>query len=817
MSITHETPITEIAALENLSIRALNICKSNYIDTLGELLGYTPDIISRLRSCGPKSASELVAIIDKYRDVPRSIADSPDFYSMLDTLPLALEQWRLEHNGVKLLAVTLNFGKTPPAKLINSILRDREAFYQNLDCTPAGNQPYLFIDYIIEFCLDWQLHIGHTTGGRSRCLDSLIELLEAKNDGFRLLRSYRALPEFFREALQAEFDAKFDQLSVRTQNTFRVYHRLEDSINLVGTDRDIKSLRLRGCGAVSRAEFQRFIDRFAVEVCPLITNPEKGLYEHLKGYMFLRVSRDLPFLSEQECEDIAHMRMASKELPWIELFIKYIRRSDSRGACAYRLVYGFDSECVGLTLEEAGQNLGISGERVRQLSMKKLDFPPRLMQHSDAILKYIDRPVMADYLPVWHEIIGSWGLDVDARRLMALVCALDDTYTIVSLSAKSSSYLVKKELLQNVKLMTSLRELMKRYNMRKTRSEEFSIEPYVRLSLPRDSFHPKVHLIYPIFLDYMKALDDVVTIRDNFVVLASNKLSVEDCLVDILERNGSSMSYKQICHEFVKAYPDFKLTNVTTLRSYILRSPRILPVGRSGRYVLSHWSEIFTGSLTELMIRCIREAGRPLSLSEIYNKVLRYFPDTNEKSLTTLIYLDKGKNFVTLGASLYGLVGVDYPDVEPNVPRFITRLPFEQRFKQVKDFVAEHGRMPMNIDKQESTLWHWIENVEAGNIFYTEEQWEDFRRFRAENALLPQNSGELRFRSNCKKIKDLVADTNRMPAIKNNPFEYTWFSRNKRIYADIDMSKSDGEQPDNRSRYFADLLRFLISRGMEVR
>lgn len=817
MSITQETTITEISTIEKLSIRARNVCRQYHIDTIGDLLNYSSEWLQRFPNCGPKSSAELANIINKYRDVPRSAAEGPEFYALLGALPLALEQWRAESSGAMLSIVSGIFDVESIGKLISDIICDREKFCFRIYGSYSGHKPYILLDNVLEFCNVWQQHIEHIIDSRSLSLDAIIEILKARNDRYLELRLFHALPQSYREALQEEFALHFAQLSVRTRNAFRSFASCDDAMNLLGSETDIESLRLKGCGAKSRMEYKRFLDVFSSKVLPLVSAPRHMLVEHLQGFLFISMSNKFPFLSAEECSVLVRKRLENRELPWIDLFIKYIRRSSSRDACAYRLVYGFGSDNVELSLDEAGRRMGISSERVRQLSQSALGFPAVLASQSRQILKYIDSPFMPDYLDVWQKIKANEEIDgeIDARRLMAVVCAFDDSYTIVSLSPDSPIYLVKKELLRNVRIMTTVRGLIKRYNMRKNCREEFSIVPFVRLSKPPRSFHPDVHLIFPIFLDFMKTLGDVIKVRSPFVVMKSNKLSVDDCLCKILENRGSSMRYDEICDEFVSRYPEFKLNNTTTLRSYILRSSKILPVGRSGRYVLAHWKEIFTGSLTEFMIKCLRDSQRPMSLSQLYKNALKFFPDTTEKSMSTLIYLDKGKNFVSLGTVGYGLKELYYPDVLPATPRSVSRLPFEQRFEQVKDFVAKNQRMPMNLNPEESTLSHWLENVEAGNIFYTEEQWERFRKFRRDNEVLPQSSGELRFRENCSKVKKIVEQTGCLPSVAKNQFEYSWLCRNKHLSSSVDPSLPDSRQPDNRSRYYADLLRFLEAHGIK--
>ncbi len=62
MNVYRNTPIEHFAGSRGISVRALNVCRSNGILTLGDLLNCDPDALHSLRNCGAKSAAELNAL-----------------------------------------------------------------------------------------------------------------------------------------------------------------------------------------------------------------------------------------------------------------------------------------------------------------------------------------------------------------------------------------------------------------------------------------------------------------------------------------------------------------------------------------------------------------------------------------------------------------------------------------------------------------------------------------------------------------------------------------------------------------------------------
>ena len=73
MNVYRNTPIEHFAGSRGISVRALNVCRSNGILTLGDLLNCDPDALHSLRNCGAKSAAELNALRQKYLSAPADL------------------------------------------------------------------------------------------------------------------------------------------------------------------------------------------------------------------------------------------------------------------------------------------------------------------------------------------------------------------------------------------------------------------------------------------------------------------------------------------------------------------------------------------------------------------------------------------------------------------------------------------------------------------------------------------------------------------------------------------------------------------------
>ena len=143
------------------------------------------------------------------------------------------------------------------------------------------------------------------------------------------------------------------------------------------------------------------------------------------------------------------------------------------------------------------------------------------------------------------------------------------------------------------------------------------------------------------------------------VVLPPNGVDVIYELTEILRGKGRPMSMKELYAELIKRCPDVGHKSFEHVRGKVLRSEAIVPIGKSSRYTLAEWDNVYRGSIRDLVVDILKKSKAPMHINEIMEKVLPAFPYTNKGSVTSSLGSDK-ERFVLCGNGYYGLRGRKY-------------------------------------------------------------------------------------------------------------------------------------------------------------
>lgn len=138
------------------------------------------------------------------------------------------------------------------------------------------------------------------------------------------------------------------------------------------------------------------------------------------------------------------------------------------------------------------------------------------------------------------------------------------------------------------------------------------------------------------------------------VVLPPNGVDVIYELTEILRGKGRPMSLKELYAELIKRCPEVDHKGFEHVRGKVLRSEAIVPIGKSSRYTLAEWDNVYRGSIRDLVVDILKKSKAPMHINEIMEKVLPAFPYTNKGSVTSSLGSDK-ERFVLCGNGYYGL------------------------------------------------------------------------------------------------------------------------------------------------------------------
>jgi predicted Zn-ribbon and HTH transcriptional regulator len=127
-----------------------------------------------------------------------------------------------------------------------------------------------------------------------------------------------------------------------------------------------------------------------------------------------------------------------------------------------------------------------------------------------------------------------------------------------------------------------------------------------------------------------------------------NPRNIRDKIFVILESHKTPMHFSEIAKEIKES--DFKRKNVTVqaIHNELIKDPRFVLIGR-GIYALSSWG-YEKGTISEIITSILKEAKKPLTREEIVRRVLK---TRRVKETTILLNLQNKKLFKKVDRNLY--------------------------------------------------------------------------------------------------------------------------------------------------------------------
>lgn len=813
MTVTLLTTIPELGTVELLSVRTTNVLRAARIDTLGELLEATEYEMKTWRNCGRKSILEITELQKKY-DYLRAPLLAREKEDMIASAMETFQE-NLQAQDRQIFAILLGPEPVSETTLPERLTRVLERLRQ-MDLREVAQGRQLLLQSPINLFANPFPSEAPNGPTQTAVLQFRRDL-----DDVYFSAIMKAIPATVLPLLRGQYGHLFRAKSVRFQNRFKEFATFRKELlphlycNLMINQREMPD-----CGQKTMQEWVAFCGAARQLVDDALM---KGRLVKLSSAVATQLAVQamemrFPFLLTKECQHMVELEEQGKPLPAFKILEKFLRRDSGKVAGIQREYYGLNSSHTSQTMDTIASQLGLSRERVRQLLAMKVAVPDGCRQLVTRIYQHFTSPVLTPRDPVWDRIRAEEGTSTSTFHLMAIAASFSEEWTTEETGAfadSSSVYLVQRHLLKHIGIKGALSEIKRLLALRRTDDETINLLHILYDGRHMEMFDPEVAQVCVILRDYFKDEPDFVPLPDNMARLCANRVERVGALEEILDQHGKEMTAEELFQAYNSRYPDEPIAQIGSLKSFLSRSRRILPVGKTGRYVMSHWPNIFTGSLTDYLAYVLQQFDEPMSLADLADFAREHSPNTNENSVNTLMGLDTQRRFVTFRGRLFGLRSKDYGETPLQIFRPHFRRSFDERFEQLKQFVREQGRKPfsspsrhLSSDNQEETegedtLSRWIGNVQRGTVG-TPEQAVRLAAYLDENALLPGNATEEKFRDDCDRVRLLVGRTFALPDRETNPDEYSFLKNN--------MRKS-GTWNDNRTHYFDTLLHFLADYG----
>lgn len=300
------------------------------------------------------------------------------------------------------------------------------------------------------------------------------------------------------------------------------------------------------------------------------------------------------------------------------------------------------------TLEQIGDLLGITRERVRQLE-KAILIRLKLAAEKDA-----DNVIAIEkhFIRHLHEMGGAARVSDLTGRIhtapterdhahIAFIAELAPSLTILSENDNYHHGVAIKERHDEKKLRSDVDTIVKTI---KEHGQPISI----------DELHGKLNHEHP---DQVRAIaslsKNLSTLKDQWGLNkwpTVNPKNIRDKIYVILQDNGKPMHFSEIAKAIKGS--DFKRKNVTTqaIHNELIKDKRFVLIGR-GIYALNEWG-YSKGTVSDIIRDILKKEGGPLTRDEIVRRVLKH---RQVKETTILLNLQSKPEFKRVAKATYAL------------------------------------------------------------------------------------------------------------------------------------------------------------------
>jgi len=302
------------------------------------------------------------------------------------------------------------------------------------------------------------------------------------------------------------------------------------------------------------------------------------------------------------------------------------------------------------TLEQIGELLGITRERVRQLEKAILirlkiaseaNKIPSVHEAERNLIRHLsEKGRVARIQDIAADMFGKEATP-QQRAHIAFLAELSPNISVVSENDDYFHSIGIKDHADEKKIKSNVEEIVKTI---KQHGEPIGIE----------ELHGKLSHEHP---DHVRALAStskkLASLKDQWGLVkwpTVNPKNIRDKIYVILAENGKPMHFSDIAKAIKKS--DFKRKDVTTqaIHNELIKDKRFVLIGR-GIYALDSWG-YSKGTVADIISDVLKKAGEPLHRDEIVKRVLK---SRQVKETTILLNLQSKPQFKRVSKATYQL------------------------------------------------------------------------------------------------------------------------------------------------------------------
>lgn len=793
--ITIKTTIDELLHDELISVRTYNACAYNEpkLFTVGDIVNFYNENRSFLsiRKCGRKSAEELMNILSSLSGPIEEVEQFEDARDdikqvFIDEYELFILNPQKTHSLIDAFQIVF-----PSSKVFYEICINKSAedifVLKNYNLISDGSLAYKVrcaaVEIISEISRRLLNQLKEDDSYRASISKLCIEAKEILYNDYKADYCKYEMSSAKRKLLLREFNELIEKASARAQSLSRTF--ISDMYSLVPL------LNLSEAEFVNKFGYKKKSSNYFYNQILL---PFKDTYNAITqddiDDSYLDIALKFPFLNKTSLEFVMQFKYTEGYIPMFFVTNELLRdlQYKHKNYKLYCQKFALGNYTDKSTLIEIADDNSLTRERVRQIVAS-------IRLQDERIFTYKEW----DYYTDLHEFFITDKSEYFIRLLNKenLSISFEGFAKICTIALKYIyNYDYGFECLVSRKYEKEIMNLLS--NTTAHKNDNLSSDKLISLSELCNTKKIDADLYNIIKSEIAPRLD--VELVDNSFVFAQTYIDYSREVYEYLYSIGEPVHIENILKYLNNKYPCHPIT-IENLKVK-LRGTNILPVGKTSNYKLSHWRNVFGGSIRDLIRDIMQSRSTPIHIDELTNLVTDSFEKTNKKNILSSLY--SCDDFIVFAGGYYGLVNKEYPSeyIEIDLKK---RLSFEDRFESYKQFVSDCGRLPyLSGIEEEESLKRWQVNVCKKNLDVTDEQVRLLTEFMESKSNLPSSSLEDRFYKNCKEFLDYVKTNFELPTYTTSNSLCKWFNKNIPLYS---------EYEDNRKLYFINLLEELKGYG----
>ena len=809
--------VHELAQMEGLSVRTINVCKRYELIDLTKILHYyyvENGNFKHLRNCGRKSIEELVSLCEKYMErviyptnihtTKNELKISPNEEYRGYTSNIIKTTWneliKNENLSARSQNVCIDNGMTDLSSII-SYYWANEDFLQLKNCGQKSNLE------LIGLCKKFE-HL--TEKPRSEVIDaktlnpiiSKIELLTIKQ----------------KQVINNLLVAKFNELPVRPQNALNALLNNEITLkNICDTiflDRTLNINKIRNVGEKSEVEIQAFIELIKEQIELVVSCQDEREIEIKLCETYLM--RNFSNINSAVLSTIRDFNF-SNGIPLFKIIKILI---DNNILFEFREKQIFNNEFCRIdekefkSLRDLSKEIGVTMERARQIRQ-------HFLGNFESYFRFITQPEIKSlvnynidlstyFIDITDEVIDRINIKEEVKFNQIFInrifgCLYYTNFEFVgkysqnyhgkniALDKWKRSYLIDKKITELFDFEKFYDDIKSRISDRIEEDYSFYFQTYLMNFLKSNKYEMLENIVDITEYMLLNEFELILDTNENIVFKRNTKKQVIEYVHEVLAEKNEPMTVYEIYDLIQRNHPGVT-KNAEAVRGSCQRDSKLIFFGRSSTYGLKIWEDeldIKGGTIREIAEEFLHNQTEPKHVDEITEYVNKY-RNTNSKSVYANLKVDEQKRFAFFCGQLIGLSSKVYSTekyIETNDVN-IDRKTWEERFSDLQKFAEENDRLPNSVSNDKEIVLYRFMNIQLNKAMKS--QIDDDKASRI-NELVEKYKYKKRKRkvpqewnTNYTELVKLVVDKKRPPnaRIEEEKKLYDFFYRQRKLYQD---------------------------------